>query len=135
MHTRTLFLTLALFGTLSATSAQAQSGRVKVNVPFPFMVADRVLPAGEYVLSNSDHKVMIGEAHKSIAMLLTNYVRGRKAPETGQVVFQCYGRQCFLSEIWAPGQEVGGQVVRSHMEIGVAKHQAPTYFALLGEAR
>ena len=135
MHTRTLFLTLALSGMLTAISAQAQSGRVKVNVPFPFTAADQTLPAGEYVFSNSDHKVMIADPHKSIAMLLANYVSGRKAPETGQVVFLCYGRKCFVSEIWAPGQDVGGQVVRSHTQMGVARHQAPAYFALLGNGR
>ena len=97
------------------------------------MVTDKAMPGGEYVISNFDHKVMIEDGQaKPLAMVLANSVGGRTPRQTGQVVFQCYARQCFLSEVWAPGQEVGRQLLRSCVEIGVAQHERPTYFALLG---
>jgi hypothetical protein len=133
MNKRTVVLVLGLLAATLATSAQAQSGRVKVKVPFPFSVSDRSLPAGEYVISALDQKLLLEDAHAGpIAMVLANSISGRAARKTGQVVFQCYASQCFLSEVWAPSQDVGRQLLRSRREAGVAERQSPTYFALLG---
>lgn len=40
---------------------------------------------------------------------------------TGQVFFQCYSQQCFLSEVWAPGQYAGRRLLKSRREQEAAK--------------
>lgn len=134
MRKLTLLVSALALSAVITVRVQAQGGSVKVNVPFPFVVAKMSLPAGEYILTNSDHKVLISKGKaESVAMVLANPVMGRKNPKRGQVIFQCYERQCFLSEVWAPSHDVGGQILHSRTEIGVARHESPTYFALMGD--
>ena len=44
---RSAFLGLGLL--LAVSAAQAQDAKVKADIPFDFVVGDRVMPAGEYI--------------------------------------------------------------------------------------
>src|SRR5579864_4886313 len=90
------------------TSAYGQAEGMKVKVPFKFVVANKTLPEGEYVLSSVREEVFVQNADgKRIAMVLTNAVSERKAGRTGEVVFECYADLCFLSQVWTSGQDTG----------------------------
>ena len=113
--------------------AYGQTGGVKVKVPFKFVVANKTLPAGEYVLSSVRDRVLIQNSEsKSVAMVLANAISGHSTSRNGQVVFQCYIDQCFLSQLWTPSQDVGRQLLKSRGETEVAKRETGKYFALLG---
>jgi hypothetical protein len=128
-----LLVSLALSVGLAVVPAYGQVWGVKVKVPFKFVVADKTLPEGEYVLSAVREELFVQDSEgKRVAMVSTNAVSGRSAGSTGKVVFQCYTDLCFLSQVWTPGQEFGRELLRSRVETEIAKRETGKYFALLG---
>lgn len=126
-----------LFSLVLLGFAQAAFGQsISVKVPFTFVIADRLYPAGEYSLSSSREKLVVQDsAGKVVSMSLSNAVTGRHAGDNGEVVFHCYASRCFLSELWIPTSEIGRQLLPSRSEIESAKNNTQTYFALRGSPR
>jgi hypothetical protein len=113
--------------------AYGQTGSVKVKVPFSFILGDKAYPAGEYgFLAGKANVVVQNSDGTRIAMRMANHVTGRSPGKSGQVIFECYIDQCFLSQIWTPGQDDGRQLLRSRREMWVATKHVGTYMALLG---
>lgn len=133
MKTR-LAVTLALSGViLLGFGPQAFTQSITVKVPFSFVISDRTFPAGEYSISSSRAKVIVQDAEgKTISMMYSNAVSGRRVGPSGEVVFHCYANRCFLSELWTPTSDVGCQLLRSRYEIESSKSNSQTYFALVG---
>jgi hypothetical protein len=118
---------LALVGVLSllvaAGAAFAQSGEIRANVPFKFLVNNTTLPAGEYTLSTigGGHEVvLIRGSEKTIMAANANGVQAGKPSDRTKLVFRCYGDRYFLSEIWVEGHERGRQLPKSRVESEVA---------------
>jgi hypothetical protein len=127
--------TAALFACASAISisAQAQVWAVRVKVPFAFEVSDKRVPAGEYVLFSQRNQIYLREADGNyVAIAQSNHV-SRDAGNTGQVVFRCYEKQCFLSQLWLPDAEQGRVLLESKSEKEAARKASPQTFALIGE--
>ena len=132
-HALILTITCASFG-LTLPPAHAQSG-VRVKVPFDFVVADRTFPQGDYQISSLRDKVSVQNSQgKTVAVVLSNAVSGRTVGKTAQAVFECYERQCFLSELWSPTQLAGRQLLRSHWQTEVASKENAKHFALLARS-
>jgi hypothetical protein len=128
-----LLASLCLFVGLAVAPAYCQVWGVRVKVPFNFVVANKTLPEGEYVLSSVREEVFVQDSEgKRVAMVLTNAVGGRTVGRTGEVVFECYTGLCFLSQVWTPGRDTGRELLRSRVETEIAKRETGTYFALLG---
>jgi hypothetical protein len=124
---------LGLLMGLAVAPAYGQVWGVKVKVPFKFVVANKTLPQGEYLLSSTREEVFVQDSEgKRVAMVLTNSVSGRTVGKTGEVVFECYTDLCFLSQLWTPGQDTGRELLRSRVETVIAKRETGKYFALLG---
>ena len=116
---------------LCATFAQEEG--VKVNVPFQFSVAGKALPAGIYVFSSRRDRALIRNTDGSgVAMALVSGLSAHRGRNNGQVVFRCYGKQCFLSQLWSPSEDVGHQLVKSREEEEAARREPGVYFALVG---
>jgi hypothetical protein len=129
------FATVIVMTTAFAVAAHAQS-RITVNVPFTFVIADRTFSAGVYSLSSAENKFTVQDsAGKPVFMGIVNHVSGRQIGPTGQVVFHCYERRCFLSEFWTPTRDNGSQLLPSRYEREIARHQQKTEFALLDQKR
>jgi hypothetical protein len=128
-----LFVTLCLLFGFAVVPAHGQA-RIRVEVPFDFVVADRTLPGGQYLFSSIREKVFVQNSEgETLAVGLSNAVSGRSIGKTGEVVFQCYDQHCFLSEVWTPTQDAGRQLLKSRWEEEVAKKDAPKYFALVAK--
>jgi hypothetical protein len=128
-----LLASLGLLVGLTVTPAFGQAWGVKVKVPFKFVVANRTLPGGEYMLSSVHDEVFVQDSEgKRVAMVLTNPVGGRTVGKTGEVVFECYADLCFLSQVWTPGRDTGRELLKSRVEREIAKRENGKYFALLG---
>jgi hypothetical protein len=128
---------LAFLGLLVGLVVPAASGQVwgvKVKVPFKFVVANKTLPEGEYMLSAVHDELFIQDSEgKRVAMAATNAVSLRRnVGKTGEVVFECYTDLCFLSQLWTPGQDTGRELLRSRVETETAKRETGKYFALWG---
>jgi hypothetical protein len=119
---------------LTVIPANAQAGGVQSRIPFKFSVSGKTLPAGQYTMFASSNQVRIQDAHgKMVAMVLANDVSGRSAGDNGQIIFHCYREYCFLSEVWAPAELNGRQLLTSRTEADLAKEESAKYFALVGE--
>ena len=128
-----LLASLGLLVGLAIAPAFGQVWGVKVKVPFKFVVANKTLPEGDYLLSSVHDEVFVQDSNgKRVAMVITNAVGGRTVGKTGQVIFECYTDLCFLSQLWTPGQDTGRELLRSRLETEVAKRETGKYFALLG---
>lgn len=113
-----LVLTLAM-----GLTAHAQTGNYAqhvVNIPFQFNIGDRAMPAGEYTIRrvnpSSDRAVLqITRKGAASILLATNDVVGTPR-RASTLVFNCYGGNRYLTEVWTAGETVGVQARRSRGE-------------------
>jgi hypothetical protein len=128
-----LLAPLGLLVGLAVAPVYGQVWGVRVKVPFKFVVANKTLPEGEYVLSSVREEVFVQNSEgKRVAMVLTNAVGGQSVGKTGKIIFECYTGICFLSQLWTPGQDTGRELLKSRLETEIANREAGKYFALLG---
>ena len=122
---------------LTTASAYAQTIDVRADVPFKFVVAGRAMPKGEYTirtLDSIDHALSIrGEGQKP-SIFLANSCVSLKSVQT-KLVFNRYGDQYFLSEIWTEGTDAGYQLARSRRELEMARNDMVERLVVLAELR
>ena len=119
-----LFALIGLGLLLATASAYAQTGVVKVNVPFNFIVDKADLPAGEYMIQGvglSGNAMTINSTDsKVVKLVLPNACESAQTQTKSKLVFHRYGSQYFLSQIWIEGTERGKELPRSGREREVA---------------
>jgi hypothetical protein len=131
MKIKLLVAACCCFG--SAAAAPAQVGGIKVQVPFDFNIAKQTLPAGEYVVwSVRDQLFLRIAGGKTVAMLQSNRTV-HDGGKTGKLVFNCYRKRCFLSQLWTPDPDESRQLPKSKSELELARQGEPQQFALLGK--
>jgi hypothetical protein len=113
----TLVLAMAL-----PTWAQ-HSGRMKVTVPFHFVVENDGMRAGEYTIERiANGRLRI---HSSDGRVSTTFIamptQGKMTPEQAHFIFHRYGEEYFLAKIWTPGQNVGWEMLQGKLETELAK--------------
>ncbi|HKY29537.1 MAG TPA: hypothetical protein VJM12_16480 [Pyrinomonadaceae bacterium] len=119
---RKTFPFVLVFGMLLATNVVAQTSQELVaNIPFSFTVCQEQLPAGKYkvrpVTSANPRVVLIAtENNRPIEMICTHDVQGKKPSTTGKLIFNRYGNQYFLSELWVQGETTGRQLGKTEEE-------------------
>jgi hypothetical protein len=114
------------------TSAQGQSLRYRIsaNIPFGFIVADKKLPAGKYyfgrVSQESDDSIVSirGADGRSNAVRFSSPVETRRVKDEGTLVFQRYGDQYFLFQVWPAGSTTGRQLIKSRSEREIKRNLA-----------
>jgi hypothetical protein len=119
-----LFALIGLGLLLANASAYAQTGVVKANVPFTFIVNKTQLPAGEYRIQpvglNATAMAIQSPDGSVIQMFLPNSCSSREAQKTTKLVFHRYGAQYFLAQIWKSGNDRGQELPVSDRETEVA---------------
>src|SRR5258706_10765584 len=109
---------------LAAVSVFAQgSQKLIVQVPFGFHVGNSMLPAGQYTVDTdvAQHVLRLrSDDSKSSVMILTNSVQKFNAPDQGKLVFNKYGDEYFLSQVWKPGDNTGSELRKTQREVEVA---------------
>ena len=126
-------LAAGLFFLGGVISTHAQTGGVRVRVPFGFEIANKHLPAGEYVLSSDHHQ---GWLHvyrgNTVAVVQSNRIV-HDGGKGGKVIFNCYQKLCFLSQLWLPDADRSREILISKSEKQAAKQGEPQQLALLAE--
>ena len=88
---------------LASTSLYAQQ-KISANVPFDFIVAGKVLPAGNYdfVRSPDERSIRVsGGKESAVALVLSRLAAGmHTTPKDAHVIFDKLNDQYFLSEVW-----------------------------------
>ena len=85
------------------TSAFAQTGAIRVTVPFDFTVGRQTLVAGDYRVSvNGTSLLQVARIDgPGVAIVSTNNTGGGPYQDvTPRLVFHCYGNRHFLSVAW-----------------------------------
>src|SRR5262245_49572399 len=104
--------TLATFGAIGLTlilvaSATAQSSYLHVDIPFNFNVGEQELSSGKYtvrILAHGGALIIQSEDSKKAAVSLSNSMYPPRNLRGGQLVFNLYGTQYFLSSVsWPEG--------------------------------
>src|SRR5262250_3287241 len=102
---------------LAGVAAQAQSVRLKADVPFAFAVGKTALPAGEYRIDSlgTENRVLLIRSMDQNAQASTISNTGRSLEKSDQtkLVFHRYGDRYFLAEIWVQGYSSGHQLPQS----------------------
>jgi hypothetical protein len=121
---RSALLGLGMLLAVSAT--QAQEARVKANIPFDFMVGNKVLPAGEYIVSprgGTNQVILIrAEEGSSAALATTLNCASSGLSSSTKLVFHTMGGQYFLWQVWTEGYDHGRQLPKSSSEVQMAKN-------------
>jgi hypothetical protein len=122
---------LSLVLVLAAVSVNAQGrseNSIAVNIPFDFAVGDTRLPSGNYTLqrialtSSYDRLVIqiadgLGDSHT----VMTSPNRTSEVQKQSKLVFNRYGDQYFLSEVWMAGSDTGRNLFQSRNERNLAR--------------
>src|SRR5262249_17180608 len=119
---RRVFNTMAVvsfFGMLAAPVVRAQSDMLVANIPFQFNVGKVVLPFGEYGVRMLDPATLMIQSRdgQRAAFATTIGANSSKKVDEGKLVFNRYGTQCFLSQIWSFGNPMGKELLKSRIEI------------------
>jgi hypothetical protein len=109
---------------LAAASVYAQGSQIlTVQVPFGFHVGNSMLPSGQYTVYTDAGpgvvKLRSADA-KSSVMILSIATQMFATPTTGKLVFNKYGDEYFLSQIWKAGSNRGNELRKSRREAEVA---------------
>jgi hypothetical protein len=120
---------LGMLLVLAVGMAHAQIGGdvLKVKIPFNFSVSKQTFPAGEYSLKPLlPHTMLLrNQAGRVLTSIATNSVESSKVPNSVKLVFNGYAGQYFLAQIWKAGDSVGQELIKSPVEIEMARKHAP----------
>jgi hypothetical protein len=119
-----LLMPFAVLLVFAASDAMAQ--KLVADIPFSFTACTQEMPSGRYnvrpMTSATDKLLLIrSDDSKSGEIVCTQAVQSRKPASGGKLVFNRYGDQYFLAEIWFAGELSGNQVVKSEREEALIK--------------
>ena len=100
-------LSTMFLASLLATAAFAQRPIVQADIPFDFKVGTMALPRGLYTVqpNSGSGTLLVRRADGTAsAFVMTNGLERRLTAE-GKLVFNRYGTEYFLSQVWIPGRD------------------------------
>jgi hypothetical protein len=114
---------LVLLTLVTAWPSLAQSVKTlaKAEIPFDFVVGQKTLPAGEYAISpgNDTNKdiLWIKKTDSRATANMVTFGQNIKRQQAGPyLVFNRYGNQYFLSQVWTKFDQLGRQAAQSAQE-------------------
>ncbi len=106
-----------------AWPARAQSNAIKVSVPFDFFIDGKVVPLGKYAISRStspgSQALRISSADGRFNRSFNTFRAESERPKPMQVVFNVYGNQHFLAQVFWPASVNGFQVSKCAAELAL----------------
>src|ERR1051325_3144418 len=124
MKTFRFFTMLTLTLLIGAATAMAQTPeKITVHAPFEFMVADKTLPAGDYTIRplSLNRWLIRGDDGREALIVSASPVQATESPRQASLVFERYGDRYFLSQILVPSMGFGRELMRSRVEVRLAK--------------
>ncbi len=113
----------------AVASARAQNSRIiaAADVPFSFIVGDKQLPAGKYVVvpttSGADALLISSRDAQAAAIRLSSGLERGSGQTTSKLVFHRYGQRYFLAEVWG-GDRNGRQLMKCKQERAIERELA-----------
>jgi len=109
-------LRLSMIAALAASAGFAET--YYFNVPFNFVVENRAVPAGRFVLDSSAVSgalLIRSDDRKSTFAVIGASITSEDGGQTGRLVFHRYGDRYFLEQVWTRGG-AGHQLRESAVE-------------------
>jgi hypothetical protein len=124
-----IVLTLSLLAIDGATRASAQIvDTIVADVPFGFVIRDQTLPAGSYTIKRLDSQPGVMELRDAdgerLMLFLTGSAQAAREPDQTELIFDRFGDQYFLTEIFEAGNKAGAEVPKSRAERSLEKEIA-----------
>jgi hypothetical protein len=120
-----MLLKFALAGLLCA-SGLASAQNIRVDIPFQFYVGGAQMPAGTYAVRPAPGGPLVGDSTQLMIQDLDGRAdklfTGNPVTSTGRLqaasrlVFACYEKQCFLSQVWKANDDGGVQLLPTTAE-------------------
>lgn len=127
---------LGLILALSAVPGDAQDGpRIKATIPFNFVVGNKELKAGDYVIQRVRESGVLTFRNEDTGDQQIAFAVPVESTKTGNqesLIFDRCGDEYFLSQIWLSANE-GHEFVRGAQEKKVAANQAASLQAVAGQ--
>ena len=123
---------VAGMGIAGVGAAHAQERSIKADVPFDFYMGTNAMPRGAYrveqMMNGSVVSLRTAEGVKST----TSWgIVGNSENEQARLVFRCYGKSCFLAEVWPGSGRSGLGIPRGAREKELAKDGASSKLAFV----
>ncbi|PYV89769.1 MAG: hypothetical protein DMG05_12870 [Acidobacteria bacterium] len=129
------FATFLLLSVIwAAPSLYAQSSRLMTfKIPFHFNIGKTSLPAGDYTVQPLSQTALLirSDDCRSSAIVLTISAQTSQAREKGTLVFNQYGNRYFLSKVWHPANNLGGELLPSKLERELAQNMSKPQATIL----
>ena len=112
----TSILMLSCLIVVSAITVNAQSNqRFVIRIPFDFILADRVLPAGRYAVERVDpvkpNVLMFKNSDNGIVrVFITQRVENEETSTASCLIFKLWKGKSYLYQVWVVGNKDGNQV-------------------------
>ena len=122
---------------VAMVSARVQASfPLGVNIPFDFVVGKQTLPAGEYrierLFSDKLDALLIRSTDgRASTIMMTMAVLANDWQSESKLVFNRYGDQYFLSQIWTAGNKSGRELYKSPREAELARQAVKREVAVL----
>ena len=123
MKSSRLMIAVAFALFVMVASAVAQTGAMRVTVPFNFTVGTQTLAAGDYKVSISGSLLQVARADGPGGAIVSTNPTGGGANENAspRLVFHCYGTHRFLSIAWIGEMNQGHELYASSAELEYAR--------------
>ena len=126
--TITMLSVLLMVAAISVNAQQLSENKIAANIPFDFAVGETNFPAGKYTLrriisTSSADQLLIQNAEARVDMRtgITRPNRTSEVQKQSKLVFNRYGDQYFLSQVWMAGSDTGRDLFQSRNERSLAK--------------
>jgi hypothetical protein len=109
----------SILALVAAAAAFAQGPmQLKATVPFEFAVGNQTFPAGVYTVDAATAGSLIVKSadHHGGTITMTTGVQTIAAPPDAKLIFNRYGSQYFLTQVWPGGTSSGRQLPKAHRE-------------------
>jgi len=127
-----LMIAVAFAVSILMTSALAQTGAIKANVPFDFTIAKQIFPAGEYKVAVQGTMLQVMRLDGPGSAYLQYNLSARNKDMSPRLIFHRYGNSSFLSQAWITG--AGHELIASPREIEYARTDKQEQVVVLASA-
>lgn len=142
----TIMVGLILLSAVLTLSVRAQGTHlISVTIPFEFEISGKTLSAGDYYLRRNMHgptvvfRLYTKDSTQSFYVPSTHTVQASERVGDSKLVFNRYGKQYFLSQVWIAGRSTGEEVAKTSKERlllrEASKHRnKPDVIAVIGKS-
>ena len=119
-------------GIVGIGAVQAQDRSITANVPFDFYMGTNAMPHGAYrVDSMMNGNVVALKTEEGVKSTTSWGIVGNSENEQARLVFRCYSKSCFLSEVWPGNGRTGLGIPRGAREKEMAKDGTATKLTVI----